>query len=285
MLGEGQRLSHRATMGLSAIFFAVNESGPMPKEQTRATVRFSIPIGNDHLNVEASVPAGNTNITEILPIIQSVENALIARIGEEAQAASSPISCRAGCGACCRQLVPVSLFEAEALTNWMRSLPEDQQSAIAQKFHQALLKLRDSGVIEKILDERWMTDDKHTEQLAIDYFHAGVPCPFLENESCGIHPIRPLSCREYLVTSPPELCRDPSMYQVGGVKLPIKLSRVLYSFGQEMEQDRRGWIPLVFLLAWQKSEIKAGEYVSGTGDEVLKKFLDRLATLQNENSS
>jgi hypothetical protein len=89
--------------------------------------------------------------------------------------------------------------------------------------------------------------------------------------------MRPLSCREYLVTSPPELCRDPSVNQVGGVRLPLKLSRVLYLFGQQMEQDRRGWIPLVFLLAWKKSGVKPGEYVSGTGEEVLRKFLERAA--------
>jgi hypothetical protein len=50
---------------------------------------------------------------------------------------------------------------------------------------------------------------------------------------------------------------------------------VLYSFGQQMEQDRRGWIPLVFLLAWKKSGVKPGKFVSGTGEEVLKKFLER----------
>jgi Fe-S-cluster containining protein len=36
-----------------------------------------------------------------------------------------------------------------------------------------------------------------------------MPCPFLEDESCSIHPDRPLVCREYLVTSPAELCAGP----------------------------------------------------------------------------
>jgi hypothetical protein len=35
----------------------------------------------------------------------------------------------------------------------------------------------------------------------VRYFLQGVACPFLEAESCGIHPDRPLACREYLVTS------------------------------------------------------------------------------------
>jgi Fe-S-cluster containining protein len=236
---------------------------------------FSLPLGGGVLNVSVALPQGRTNLTQLLPIVQGLENAIVGRVSDETREAGRPISCRAGCGACCRQLVPVSLFEAEALSAWINSMPEEKRAAIEQRFHRALTALRDAGVIDKILEQEWVEDGDLTTQLAIDYFHAGVPCPFLENESCGIHPIRPLSCREYLVTSPPELCADPSVHTVSGVRLPIKLSRALYSFGQEMEQDRRGWIPLVFLLAWRKSGAKPGEYVSGTGEEVLRTFLER----------
>jgi hypothetical protein len=158
----------------------------------------------------------------------------------------------------------------------MRSLPAERQEALEERFHQALSALRDAGIIDKILKDEWVLEKEQTAELAIDYFHAHVACPFLENESCTIHPIRPLSCREYLVVSPPELCQDPSVYDVTGVQLPLKLSRVLYSIGREMEDDPRGWIPLVFLLAWAKSGARPGDYVSGTGEEVLKRFLSRV---------
>jgi Fe-S-cluster containining protein len=240
---------------------------------------FALPVGSGFLNATANLPVGQTTLTQLLPILQGLENAIIGRVGEEAKRAGKSISCQAGCGACCRQLVPVSFFEAEALTEWMSTISPEQRVEVEARFHRALLALRNAGVIEKLLDERWMTEEQLATQLAIDYFHAGVACPFLQNESCSIHPIRPLSCREYLVTSPPALCKDPSVNQVSGVHLPIKLSRVLYAFGQEMEENRRGWIPLVFLLAWAKSGAKPGDYVSGTGEEVLKKFLEQLAAL------
>jgi len=255
-----------------------------------ARVSFGLPVGGGVLNASAQIPTGRTTLTELLPIIQNLENAIIGRVSEEAQAAGSPISCRAGCGACCRQMVPVNLFEAEALTNWLRTLPGEQRAEIERRFHRALSALRDAGVIEKIVDGDWTSQEGPATELAIDYFHAGVACPFLENESCSIHPIRPLACREYLVTSPPELCQDPSIHDVHGVQLPLKLSRVLYAFGRRMEQDPRGWIPLVFLLAWGKSGVKPGEYVSGTGEEVLRKFLEEAGNAghsgaqQEENS-
>ena len=239
------------------------------------------------LNATVRVPAGHTTLTQILPIIRNLENAVVERVGEEAKQAGRSISCRAGCGACCRQMVPVSLFEAEAMTAWIQTLPPEQRAELERRFHRALTALRDAGVIEKILSNEWVLEEEKTTQLATDYFHAGVACPFLERESCSIHPIRPLSCREYLVTSPPELCRDPSVNDVAGILLPVKLSRTLFSIGQRMEQDARGWIPLVFLLAWGKSGAKPGEYVSGTGQEVLSRFLDEMEGLaaKGENGS
>ena len=254
----------------------------MPESSDRAATlkaSFSLPVGGGLLHASAVVPAGRTTLTELLPIIQNLENAIVGRVAEEASDAGTPISCGPKCGACCRQMVPVNLFEAEALMEWIRSLPEERQAELEARFHRALTALRDAGVIEKILNESWVAGGEPATQLAIDYFHAGVPCPFLEDESCGIHPMRPLSCREYLVTSAPALCKDPTTDKVAGVRLPLKLSRVLYAFGREMEQDPRGWIPLVFLLAWGKSGVRPGERVAGTGEEVLKMFLAQAAAV------
>ena len=248
-----------------------------PSQAVKAT--FSLPIGGTSLQASVHLPPGRTTLTQLLPVIQNLENAIIGRVAEEAQSVGSPISCRAGCGACCRQMVPISLFEAEALTEWLKTLPENQLAVLHERFHRALTALRASGVLKDILDENWMLDEQHTTKLATDYFHAGVPCPFLENESCSIHPIRPLSCREYLVTSPPEFCQDPSVHNVSGVQLPLRLSRAMFAFGQQIEQDRRGWIPLVFLLAWGRSGARPGDSVAGSGGEVLKKFLDQVAAV------
>lgn len=242
-------------------------------------VSYQVPVGGGFLHASANLPAGHATLTQLLPVIQNLENAIVAKISEEATQAGTPVSCRAGCGACCRQLVPVSLFEAEALGEWFGTLPEDRRIELEARFHNALLALRDTGVINKILDDKWAVEEGAATQLAIDYFHAGVPCPFLEDECCSIHPIRPLTCREYLVTSDPELCRDPSENEVAGVRLPLKLARALFAFGQKLSQDRRGWIPLVFLMAWRKGGQRPGDFVSGTGEEVLKKFLEQVAEM------
>jgi Fe-S-cluster containining protein len=241
-------------------------------------VEFALKVGDGQLKASVTVPAGQTTITELLPIIQSFENAIVGKAASEAEAAGTPISCRAGCGACCRQMVPVSIFEAQAMGNWIRSLPDPQQKALEARFHHTLLALKDTGIIQRLIEEDWFADNDTALKMAIDYFRLGIPCPFLVDESCSIHPIRPLSCREYLVTSPPELCNDPAKNGVAGVQLPIKLSRALYRMGGQLEQDRRGWIPLVFLFAWMKSGADPGAAFSGTGQEVFHQFLEHLAS-------
>lgn len=250
----------------------------MPEPSQSVEVEFALKVGDGQIKAKLPVPAAQTDITELLPVIQSFESAILTRVAAEATAAGHPISCRPHCGACCRQMVPISIFEAQALSQWIRTLPEPQQQALEARFHQTLLRLRDTGIIQRLIEEDWFADNDTAKSMAIDYFHLGIPCPFLADESCSIHPIRPLSCREYLVTSPPELCQDPATNDVAGVVLPIKLSRALYRMGAELEQDHRGWIPLVFLFAWMKSGAEPGEAFTGTGPEVFRNFLKHLTT-------
>lgn len=83
-------------------------------------------------------------------------------------------------------------------------------------------------------------------QLGRDYFALGVPCPFLEDESCSIHPERPLVCREYLVTSPAEHCARPTPGAVEGVDLPGSLWMAFARLcDPSPEAETIGWVPLV----------------------------------------
>ncbi|HYK35035.1 YkgJ family cysteine cluster protein [Alloacidobacterium sp.] len=247
-------------------------------EPSTVEVSFSLRVGEGTLNASLQVPAGKTTLTNLLPIIQDFDSSMINHVAGEATEAGHPISCRKGCGACCRQMVPLSIFEAEFLGDWFNSLPKERQAGIEARFRSGLLKLKESGILDKLMDPNWGADEKSFVQMAMDYFHADAPCPFLEDESCSIHPIRPLICREYLVTSPAELCQDPSINQISAIHLPLMPSNALYKISRELTHDTRGWIPLIFLLAWTKRGVKPGDYYAGTGQEVLRIFMDNLTT-------
>lgn len=247
-------------------------------EETLETVavEFCVKLGDDTLTATAVVPRGRTNLTQILPVLQSLDESLVAGIGAQLHEAGRTISCKAGCGACCRQMVPLSIFEAEALASWIRTLPEERQQHLAQRFDGALRTLASAGFIDRMVNEDWLAKTDSAREMAIEYLYQRVACPFLEDESCSIHPIRPLICREYLVTSEPQHCFDPATLQVVPAPLPFHLSRVLNRIGAELENDARGWIPLLFLFAWMKAGAHPGEGVSGDGPEVLYEVVRRL---------
>ena len=249
------------------------------------TVNFKVAVGDGAFGASVAVPEGQCNLTELLPALQSLDDSLLSAIAGELGDGGISVSCKAGCGACCRQMVPLSIFEAEALAAWIATLGPDTRETLAQRFHQALLKLSAGGIIDRLVAEDWISDTDSARQLVLDYFYLGIPCPFLQDESCSIHPIRPLICREHLVTSDPVYCADPKTLQVDPVPLPLNFSRVLNHMGAELEPGSHGWIPLVFLFAWIKSGAHPGASFSGAGPEVLYEFVRRMEFARKRDKS
>jgi Fe-S-cluster containining protein len=240
-------------------------------------VEFSLSIGEGNLKATAVVPAGQTNLTQILPVLHSLEDSIIAGVAAQLGEVGRTVSCSTGCAACCRQLVPISIFEAEALTEWIQSLPESRQEEFRRRFHAALRRLADAGFIDRMVNEDWLGETETARQLALEYLYLRLPCPFLEDELCSIYSIRPMACREYLVTSPPEHCYDPVTLKSEPVPLPLHFSHGLSRIGAELENDSRGWIPLLFLFAWMKAGAHPGARVSGEGPQVLYEFVKSLS--------
>jgi hypothetical protein len=76
----------------------------------------------------------------------------------------------------------------------------------------------------------------------------------LEDESCTIHPERPIACREYLVTSPPEHCAHREVGQVEGVKLPASVWTAIARL-EPIETGAKSlpWVPLILALEWAEA--------------------------------
>src|SRR5665213_4312256 len=113
-------------------------------------VNFTLDIGPGRLDASAVVPAGETNLTQLLPVLQDLSSSIIGSTVQIVEREGYSISCRAGCGACCRQLIPLSIFEAEFLAGWIRTLPEERQAEFAARFDAALIQLRDSGLLARM---------------------------------------------------------------------------------------------------------------------------------------
>ncbi len=118
--------------------------------------------------------------------------------------------------------------------------------------------------------------------LGLRYFALGIPCPFLEDERCTIHPIRPLRCREYMVASPAEHCAHPETKEVIGVKPPVLLSRVLGKWNTSGDAHNSEFILLTMLDEWSASHPAGEDRATRTAPELLHEFL---RTFASENTS
>src|SRR5580704_1934744 len=102
---------------------------------TVGTLRIAHPITVSN----AAVPAA-----EIMPALQGLVNAVV-----EAAEAGQAISCRKGCGACCRQLVPVSRTEGERLLQLVASMPNARRAALSLRFAAAETTIEEAGLKER----------------------------------------------------------------------------------------------------------------------------------------
>jgi Fe-S-cluster containining protein len=243
--------------------------------QFTATLRLT--VGELKIAHPITVPSAAVPATEVVPALQGLVNAVVA-----AAETGKAISCRKGCGACCRQLVPLSRTEGERLVALIDVMPEPRRAAVLARFADAAAALERAGLSAALLDpaKRAGKSDRDSSrsdrELSLAYFAQHIACPFLEEESCSIHPDRPLVCREYLVTSPAELCAGPSQEGVTPVAVPkvSPAARGLEESRPEVDTSGR-WFPLALLMEWAKTRPRGA--TCRPGPEWIQRFVRRIA--------
>lgn len=243
----------------------------MTDETVSGSVRLN--INGAPLDLNFTIPAQPVNLRRMLPVFQNFSNTFIDIGVENIEAEGKKISCRAGCGACCRQLVPVAEAEAFELQNLVENLPEPRRTEIRRRFREAMEKLNEIDFFTR-LETAAATSEKEYENLINDYFRLQIACPFLENESCSIHQTRPIACREYLVTSPPELCSDAEGRGVENVEFFLKVKNAVISMSNEKRSEGLPFVPLINSLEW--AEKNADESAEKDGKQWLEIFFREL---------
>jgi Fe-S-cluster containining protein len=196
---------------------------------------------------------------------------------QNARQRGAQLSCREGCGACCRQAVPITPVEARVLAEWLDALPEERQRVLRERFRQAAARLEETGVAEAARElARGGSEAAH--ELGLRYFALGIACPFLEEERCTIHENRPLRCREYLVVSPAEKCAHPRTKEVEGIRPPVMLSHILGRWDTNGEAQPFELILLAMLGEWAARHPVEEDRPHRTAPEMLQEFLRGFAT-------
>lgn len=221
-----------------------------PAQWLNATAELT--VAGQKVRLEMPVPAGPARLAELLPLFRSMTDAFVEVSVANARAEGLEVSCQKGCGACCRQLVPLAQIEARRLWEMVEAMPEPRRSTIRARFEAARQRLAEAGLLEKLREPRQLQDED-VIPIGMDYFQQGIACPFLEEESCSIYAERPLTCREYLVVTPAAHCAAPTVESVSCVKLVLRTARTIRGLNAEHSEYGEPWVALILALEWAEA--------------------------------
>jgi Fe-S-cluster containining protein len=203
-----------------------------------------------------SAPAGAVRVSAVLPILRTLADASIEAATRAVEVRGQQITCREGCGACCRLLVLLPAAEASALAKGLEGLTPDHRARVLERFDAALDRLAKAGLLERLAKLHELDREARTA-ISKAYWQAGIECPFLERERCSIYEQRPLACREHLVTSPFEQCLEGTPERVDpGWFAGEALGRWCSA---QMDPSH---VPLPLLLAWARRHPEAPAHES-----------------------
>jgi Fe-S-cluster containining protein len=120
-------------------------------------------------------------------------------------------------------------------------------------------RLKEAGLKSTFLRETPLESADAARQAVERYVTLGLVCPFLEDDACSIHPARPFVCRQYLVTSSPELCKDSLHQPVEVVPIPIQPAHAMLKVTQRWLGLQPATVPLVLALEYAERHRSALE--------------------------
>lgn len=240
----------------------------------RVSADFTITGGDFRLTFRATVPAGPSRMVELLPLVRALSDTVVDETCKAVAASGRHVSCTSGCGACCNNLVAISQVEAQRIAAVVAALPEPRRAVVEARFEHARDRLAQGGLLDRLrVADQW-TPEEYAAQVG-HYFALGVPCPFLEAGSCSIYAERPITCREYLVTSPPALCANLNSGGVERVPLPLNLFNAVARWGAPPQGHfLEQWVPLILAPEW--AALQPGEVPVKQGLALLQELLSQV---------
>src|SRR3546814_713866 len=103
------------------------------------TASFTLKLEGRLLDFAVAVPSRPITLRELLPSLFEFNRQLLDHAIDREAKAGRRISCRAGCGACCRQLVPIGAIEAAIVRDWVDGRPPDEAETIRARFGEAAI--------------------------------------------------------------------------------------------------------------------------------------------------
>jgi Fe-S-cluster containining protein len=210
-------------------------------------IQFQLTVNGHKIDAKVDLPKEPIRPVDLLPVLHALSNAIVGAVAEGA-----PVTCAKGCGACCRQAVPISETEAIQLRELIDDMTPDRKSGTMARFSETVRALKAAGIFDELNSNIPLESEEWTF-VGRRYFALKLACPFLEDESCSIHESRPLACREYLAISDPKYCALPPQGKVETLVMPVSLASTLACFGDGIGRAPARSFPLTLLFEQQLS--------------------------------
>ena len=220
-----------------------------------ATLEIDLQTRFGRVKGNLSVPPGSVRLSELAWNSMAIDERLIGMAVASESRQGRQVSCKKGCGACCYQAVPLSPAETWMIADVVASLPPDRKERTLARFAAAKQRLAEAGFAERSLER---AGEAEVLKLGLDYFRLGIPCPFLVDDACSIHPNRPSACREFLVSSPAENCSDPASLEIRSIPTALNLTEALSKLSAMVLGGDPQTVPMTLALDWAAANREAG---------------------------
>jgi Fe-S-cluster containining protein len=247
-----------------------------PPKTERFEISLKTPAGSVTSTVD--VPTGFVPVSAIVPLVRRMGEEALALEEQRARDAGLSVSCRKGCAACCRMLVPVSVPEAFGLADALDGMSDRERELAHRRLDTTRKHLELVGLWNRLLAISETTralEDEDFASINRDYYALRLPCPFLENEICSIYEDRPAACRELLVTSPAELCQDIESNPVTPLPVAVRVSTALGLLWADIKKDVPRLIPLPVAIEWVRRH-EHEQTSTWPGTELLDRALEKI---------
>ena len=262
----------------STVFYDASMAAPSLE---RFDIAVNTPAGR--LNTALDVPTGFVPITSIVPLTRRLGEEILKLEEHQSRQIGRTVSCRMGCAACCRMLVPLSPPEAFSLVEYIEQLPTERREVIERKVARTKADLAEHGLLDRlqaVADAECPIPDEELEPINRAYYALRHPCPFLENEMCSIYEARPAACRELLVTSPAALCDNLVENPVDPVPVSVRIGTVLGLLWATVTGSAPRLIPLPLALDWARQHREAASR-QWVGSHLIDRMLDIIWRILN----
>jgi Fe-S-cluster containining protein len=194
-------------------------------------------------------------VNELVPEAFKLADRIVHAGLERVAKLGSKVPCVKSCAICCHYMIRVSIPEAFYLYERLLECKRPWRDKIFERFRLIRETLMQNG-LDKALERDLVREsgdvsyDYRLHLLSQRYFSLRLACPFLEDKVCSIYSWRPVTCRQYYVTSPASRCVDPFAKNVNRVSLPFNVADLLAQATADISGEPFRMIAFPFAMKW-----------------------------------